>query len=587
MQVQLRSTLVLTPPVALVGDLLDGGPPADTSLARAATHQLVSAYWGAFTSSEIRPLRDFALHEPDHDLLGSHRAHDLGRRLAEISPLDASFVVGRIYTFLLPDEYRTKHGIYFTPPALTRRLLDSARSVGVDLKTAHVIDPACGGGAFLAPIASAKVAELRDLPADEVLRELAASVHGVEIDPFNAWLSQVFVDAVTDGVSQRAEEEKTPLLVRVGDALDLPDDKKYDLVIGNPPYGKVALGPQRRSKFSRGLYGHANLYGVFTDQAVRLTKPGGVIALVTPTSFLSGQYFKSLRQVLADEAPPLSLDFVSDREGVFDDVLQETVLATFNRSKTSRGSKVSSIQVLPGGDIAIEPISVFELPSDPQQPWLIPREARLAPVSRAVSRMSTRLSDLGYRVSTGPLVWNRYKDALREARGWNRFPLIWAEAVAPEGSFTFPPRKKGHSPYFEVRPGIDDHLLLRVPCVLVQRTTSKEQRRRLIAAVLPPDLVEEYGAVIVENHLNVIFPTNRVRVSPSVIAAVLNSSALDDVFRCISGSVAVSAFELEALRFPTVEFMQSVERALQEGTSAAVIGDILDSAYRESVPAPT
>ncbi|WP_179123637.1 Eco57I restriction-modification methylase domain-containing protein, partial [Salmonella enterica] len=101
---------------------------------------------------------------------------------------------------------------------------------------------------------------------------------------------------------------------------------------GNPPYGKVSLDTEVREKFSRSLFGHANLYGLFTDLALRLAKPEGVIAYLTPTSFLGGQYFKALRELLIDESAPRAFDFISNREGVFDDVLQETLLATFKKS---------------------------------------------------------------------------------------------------------------------------------------------------------------------------------------------------------------------------------------------------------------
>jgi hypothetical protein len=44
----------------------------------------------------------------------------------------------------------------------------------------------------------------------------------------------------------------------------------------------------------------SNLYGLFTDLAAQLARRGGVIAYVTPTSFLAGEYFKSLRALLAE-----------------------------------------------------------------------------------------------------------------------------------------------------------------------------------------------------------------------------------------------------------------------------------------------
>ena len=81
--------------------------------------------------------------------------------------------------------------------------------------------------------------------------------------------------------------------------------------------------------------------------------------------------------------------------------------------------------------------------------------------------------------------------------------------------------------------------------MLLQRTTAKEQARRLIAAELPERFVREHRLVVVENHLNMIRPLDGApKVPPAVVAALLNSEVVDHAFRCISGSVAVSAFEL-------------------------------------------
>jgi adenine-specific DNA-methyltransferase len=131
------------------------------------------------------------------------------------------------------------------------------------------------------------------------------------------------------------------------------------------------------------------------------------------------------------------------------------------------------------------------------------------------------------------------------------FPLIWAEAVGPDGRFQFRAGKKNHLPYFKIRDG-DNWLITRKPCVLLQRTTAKEQTRRLIAAELPAAFIRRHGAVVIENHLNMIRPiTEAPSIPAKVLAAVLNSAVVDRTFRCISGSVAVSAYELENLPLPS------------------------------------
>ena len=105
--------------------------------------------------------------------------------------------------------------------------------------------------------------------------------------------------------------KRLPVCVDVLDTLALDATRhEYDVIIGNPPYGRTKLDPDAREKYSRSLFGHANLYGVFTDQALRLATANGVVAFITPTSFLAGQYFKELRSLIAASAPPMSIDFI-------------------------------------------------------------------------------------------------------------------------------------------------------------------------------------------------------------------------------------------------------------------------------------
>jgi adenine-specific DNA-methyltransferase len=119
-----------------------------------------------------------------------------------------------------------------------------------------------------------------------------------------------------------------------------------------------------------------------------------------------------------------------------------------------------------------------------------------------------------------------------------------------------------------------------MPCVLLQRTTAKEQSRRLIAAALPQDLIAQHGGVVVENHLNMVRPVNGApSVSPAAVAAILNSEIADLAFRCISGSVAVSAFELEALPVPSSSEMSSIERLITVGAKPETIDRRLRAIY--------
>ena len=503
----------------------------------------------------------------------------IGEAAAQLGALEASYSLGLLYTGMMPDRFRAEQGAYYTPPALCERLLDMAADAGVDWSSARVLDPACGGGAFLAPVALRMAESLKDVDAKAVLKDIGQRLVGFELDPFAAWMSQAFLDVVLADRCLAAGERMRPV-VRVCDSLEREaSGEGFDLVVGNPPYGRMRLSPRLRGKFARSLFGHANLYGLFTDLALRLARDGGVIAYVTPTSFLSGEYFKALRGLLGREAPPASIGFVARRKGVFADVLQETLLAAYKRGGNPGAGKVHFISPGPEGVFETTSAGWFRLPEAREEPWMMPRSDSQGELLDRVGGFRHRLADWGYAVSTGPLVWNRHKGGLRDRPGKRRYPLVWAESVRVDSGFEFRAAKRNHKPYFEPNKA-EGWVVTDFPCVLVQRTTAKEQCRRLIAAELPASFLKKHEAVVVENHLNMVKPRNgRPEVAPAALVAVLNSDLVDQVFRCINGSVAVSAYELEALPLPPPERVEEIERLVESGAGRDRLEEAVARAY--------
>ena len=494
-------------------------------------------------------------------------AEDLGRIVSATDTLSAGYMLGTVYTAMLPSDLRSSWGSFYTPPPYVERLLDQAALAGFIWSTGSAADPACGGGAFLGPMALRMWKATRLLGSEAVLDDICARLAGFEIDAFAAWMSHVILEATLLALCVSARR-RMPCLITVGDSLQVDAEERFDLVVGNPPYSKVTLPAATRAKFERSLYGHANLYGLFTDLAIRLCRRGGVVAFVTPTSFLGGQYFKALRKLLLMEAPPVAIDFISGRDGVFDDVLQETLLAVYVKGGVWASVAVSTLETQSDGrvlatDIANRPIARQD------GPWLIARNAGQVHVIERTASMAQRLSDYGYSVSTGPLVWNRHRHQLRNAPDPGALPLIWAESVSAAG-FNFRADKRNHAPYFA--PNDDQaHLVLRDEAILVQRTTAKEQSRRLICALIDTEFLTKSGGVVVENHLNVIRPLLRDDVQARTIVRLLNSKAADHAFRCISGSVAVSAYELNALPLPCRKDMLALQRLVEQEASDELI----------------
>lgn len=510
----------------------------------------------------------------------SRLAGEIGQVLSQFPVEEAGYQAGCLYTALLPDPTRSALGAYYTPPALVQRLLDMATEAGFEWTEGRILDPACGGGAFLAPVAL-RLRRTLSGSASEILDVITTRLRGFELDPFAAWMSQVFLEIALLDLCVEAGK-RLPNLVTIGDTLAMPIDseKLFDLVIGNPPYRRITLDPEKREHYSRSLFGHANLYGLFTDAAIRWTRPGGLIAYVTPTSFLGGQYFKALRGLLAAEAPPRAVDFVTERQGVFEDVLQETMLAVYGRGGDVRPVRVHFIR--PNGrnaPFAVHEVGTFPIPPNPEDPWLLPRDQDQAAIFGNLQVSTWRLADYGFGISTGQLVWNRHRSQLRNVALKDTLPLVWAESITTAGRFSFQAKRQNHAPYIHVNPG-QKHLITSQPCVLVQRTTAKEQSRRLIAAVMPAVFLKKHGGAVVENHLNIIRPVNgRTEIPLRVLTTFLNSRTVDRIFRSISGSVAVSAYELNALPLPGPEAFRELENLIKQRAPASRIDAAIEEFY--------
>ncbi|MEZ2586127.1 class I SAM-dependent DNA methyltransferase [Kluyvera intermedia] len=542
--------------------------------ARSYCSSIVAAYWDILAKRQKSNIKMRAVPHTVYLEGLSCDARELAERtgglIARFPAEDAGYLIGSIYTVMLPSVYRSEMGAYYTPPPLVSRLLDLAEKSGVDFSHATVIDPACGGGAFLAPAALRMLKKDKGSSPEWIFRRISNRLKGIEIDPFAAWMSSVLLESVLMPLCVKAKRRLPEDTIIVGDALQHDHISGYDLVIGNPPYGRVTLDILTREKYSRSLFGHANLYGLFTDLAVRMVKENtGVVAFLTPTSFLGGQYFTALRTLLTEKTTPFAFDFVADRDGVFDDVLQETMLTAFKAGEHSFHAQVSSL--IPKGlnKAKIERIGNVEIEKGGAT-WLLPRVKDDARFLDKLKTMPMRLAELGYSVSTGQLVWNRFKSQLRTTKGKNSYPLIWAESITSAG-FRFSADRKNHVPYIDIAPR-QNFLVTASECVLVQRTTSKEQDKRILAVILPQKFIDETGGVVVENHINIVHSNGLFSaVKPEAIAVLLNSQVVDRAFRCISGSVAVSAYELNSIPLPSLEQVMEIQSLLDAGVHKQII----------------
>ncbi|WP_301275632.1 class I SAM-dependent DNA methyltransferase [Dechloromonas sp.] len=478
--------------------------------------------------------------------------------LSESDLITGAFWLSSAYAALLPKEKRKSSAMYFTPPRLTARLLDCVEA-RIAIESGPLIDPACGGGAFLAPAAIRIVEKLeaQGLRGEAILSHLEANVFGCEADEFLCWLSAAFLRMAVAKTIKEAGREPV-FNIEQGDGLKQFEARTrgFQVVLCNPPYRKMTradLEPYLGS-YSDVVKGQPNLYSLFIRRTTQLLSPGGVGAVLTPMSFLSGQSFIPVRKVLVELGTVEQLDLIHDKEGIFLSAEQDTVITTWRNALTQETEKATEVYCLESQG-KFDFAGTLQLNSE-AQPWAVPRHASDKELSSLFAHTQATLSDYGYRAKTGVLVIHRDKRqrfVSREQATNTKalMPLIWSKNISPNGEFSLDRVSSSTTERFVEMVELGAAGVVRKPAVVLQRVSSTDQPRRLVSAAVPPELQEQFGGVVGENHVCFLEQiADDCEISPELLAQILRTRTVDRLFRCISGATNVSAYELQHLPLP-------------------------------------
>ncbi len=357
-------------------------------------------------------------------------------------------------------------------------------------------------------------------------------------------------DFIDHGVRMMRQEMFTPA-------------QRFDCAILNPPYKKIASDSETRWMLREIGVETSNLYTGFLSVVLALLAPGGELVAITPRSFCNGPYFKPFRELLLAALALRRIHIFESRQAAFrgDDVLQENIIL----HGVKDGSRSADVNVTsstgPDDDLVATrriPYADVVRPSDREHfIHIVPDELGASAAERLRSLKSS-LIDLKLQVSTGRVVDFRARKFLRDHPGTGTIPLIHP-CNFQRGFVLWPNPATKKAQALAALPGVNDLVLPRGTYVLVKRFSSKEENRRVVAAVYDPDRIpsEHVGF---ENHVNYYhqqgggLPTTLAKG----LAAYLNSTLVDLYFRQFNGHTQVNAADLRNLKYPTREQLEAL-----------------------------
>ncbi len=330
--------------------------------------------------------------------------------------------------------------------------------------------------------------------------------------------------------------------------------KRFNFAILNPPYRKINSDSHYRKLLSHVGIETTNLYSAFLQLTANLVDSGAQIVAIVPRSFCNGTYFRPFRLDLLRQLCLKQIHVYGSRNRGFkeDSVLQENVILFAKKQSQCATVNISSSADPddPMPTVQTVPFETIVNPTDPDAFIHIVTSKVGENIVRDFSRLQTSLADLGLAVSTGPVVDFRTKENLRDRAADGTVPLIYPTHFDGRG-IHWP--KQGKKPNAILHNAETKPLLIpNETYVLVKRFTSKEEPKRVVAAILAPDRFEN-DWVGLENHLNYYHRKGRGVDADLAIGLTLflNSTAVDSYFRQFNGHTQINANDLRNLRYPT------------------------------------
>ncbi len=309
-------------------------------------------------------------------------------------------ILGNLYEKYLPIGERKKLGEFYTPTEVIDYILTSVGyTYSYDIEIKDLLDPACGSGGFLVratrrlisrylmkfgktdkselinPKNWEKIADrLSPDESKNILEAIQEHIYGLDINPFACHIAEMNMLFQTIDLYQKTKEKypdyklKRFKIYRT-DSLEKPSqkqiidysysvfleeqeeinsikNKKFDYVVGNPPYVRVQMLDKRVKDYIKKEYktpvGKFDIYVPFIERGIHWLKDNSKLGYINPNLFFNRDYGKEIRKFLLENTILQIIDFGDS--GVFKDVTNYPCIFVVQKKK-SVGNKIRTIVV--------------------------------------------------------------------------------------------------------------------------------------------------------------------------------------------------------------------------------------------------
>lgn len=459
----------------------------------------------------------------------------------------------------MPKSMRKKYGQFFTSKE-TAIFMAELMNIPVDKEVISVLDPGAGSGI----LSVALIERLKAVPSIKrvvlVCYENDPNVLDLLRSNLEWACSQTSKEIVYNIVS---ENYILSQMVDYNFMLGAnPNPPKYDLIIGNPPYMKIAKDAPEALAMPDVCYGAPNLYFLFAAMSLFNLRENGEMVYIIPRSWTSGAYFTQFRKKFLEEGVLEHIHLFVSRDKVFEkeSVLQETIIIKVKKTKLQPDT-ITITTTQSNADFSSK--TTFEAPyatvvsGNECYVYLVTDEQEVETLRR-LNALQDTLPSIGLKMKTGLTVDFRNRDALRDVAEEQAVPLFYSQHIQ-NGRVVFP-AGKDHEYIVTEQNGL---LQKNTNYLFVKRFTAKEERRRLQCGVYLAKRHPEYTEISTQNKIN--FICGLQELSDCVVYGLyvlFNSTLYDCYYRILNGSTQVNSTEVNSMPVPSITAIEEMGKEL-------------------------
>ena len=209
-------------------------------------------------------------------------------------------VIGLLYISLKNTRDRKIQGLYYTPSKVAKKICDNL-IISDKMENKKILDPCCGTGNFILQIPDSFDYN---------------NVYANDIDPLSVKLARINY-ALRYKLSDKALIYKH---ITESDYLYFPKNRKFDYILGNPPWGyhysheeKIKL----HDRFDCATTLSIESYDIFIEQALSNLKINGILSFILPHALLNVKSHTPIRKIILEKC---SFDYIEFLSKAFDNV---------------------------------------------------------------------------------------------------------------------------------------------------------------------------------------------------------------------------------------------------------------------------